>query len=160
MSEVKQASSCNEKNLDVQVGAADNSVIVVRQGVAWCVSWCNGECMNLSLHVSWLWFYEKPFNFPKSLQSKYLRCVFQMRFHSPQNISVASQQNSIATLFYTTRVDGDLFKNVNNNNNNKPIKMAPKWLYPSPQNLRDPQLIWKDKLIHPVKMGGMLTFLA
>ena len=35
-----------------------------------------------------------------------------VKFHSPKNISGASQQNSIAAFSWRTEVDGDLFWNV------------------------------------------------
>lgn len=36
-----------------------------------------------------------------------------VKFHSPQKISAASQQNSVASINETTELDGDLFWNVN-----------------------------------------------
>ena len=35
----------------------------------------------------------------------------QVKFHGPQNVSEALQQNSITAFSWTTEVDGDLFHN-------------------------------------------------
>ena len=51
-----------------------------------------------------------------NIASKLMLTESQGKFCSPQNISGASQQNSIATFPSTTGVDGDLFENVGEKN--------------------------------------------
>ena len=51
----------------------------------------------------------------------------QVKFHSPQNISGASQQNNIAAFSLTTEVDGDLFQEVKKTTGKKSQNI--KWLH-------------------------------